>query len=602
MIPFGRELKSVWPYFIIALLIVLVYLPTFSGEFILDDRVLIEKNPYIKALHSPVSYFIQEDGITDNSNSGDSHTGYYRPLINLTYSIDYHVWGLNAAGFRITNLFLHLCCCFFLFCLLEFFIKNRTAALLATLIFAMHPVNTEAVSWVVARNNIIVTMFSISTVLFYAKGWESGKLSDWLVSVLSFSLAVFCKEVGLMVLPILFLYQRLLSRTRRNIHMELIGYLPFIATVVVYFLLRKSVTTSYISPSEMSGFLTRIYFVPYVILWNLKLILLPHGLHSFVIVYPSTYLNWQAFAGFVYVGLSGVFVWKQRQNKLMVFSLLSFYIALFPTLNIFPHSAISLLSMRWLYFPMVFLLIIFACLIKSILKLSAVTKVSVLCSIFIYLGTYSYLLNSRLWHNEDNFYKQEVLGFQNHYYAGGLAELFYNKAEYHKADAFFQLAIKHFPQRAIHYINYSALLTDTDRPDAALAYLEKSRFLFKTPKTQGEWFNNMGAAYFRLGNYDDSLKNFLAAIEYCPEEIDFRVNLGGAYTAVGDYVKGAFVLEKTLEMAKDLPVLRKNLALNYILLKRYEEAMAIMQPVSKEDWAKYGFQKIFEKARKGLSK
>ncbi len=83
----------------------LVYLPTFSGDFILDDRPLIQNNPYVKTFHSPFSYFAQEDGVTDELDTGDYHTGYYRPLINLTYSLDYQLWGLNAAGFRVTNLF-----------------------------------------------------------------------------------------------------------------------------------------------------------------------------------------------------------------------------------------------------------------------------------------------------------------------------------------------------------------------------------------------------------------------------------------------------------------------------------------------------------------
>ena len=61
---------------IIALLALIVYLPTFTGDFILDDRSLIEKNPYIKEMHSIGSYLSQEDGITDEEDLGIHHTGY----------------------------------------------------------------------------------------------------------------------------------------------------------------------------------------------------------------------------------------------------------------------------------------------------------------------------------------------------------------------------------------------------------------------------------------------------------------------------------------------------------------------------------------------
>ena len=268
------------------ILVVIVYFPTFWGGFILDDRPLIEKNPYIRTLHSPISFFVQEDGVTDKFDAEDYHTGYYRPLINLTYSIDYKLWGLSAPGFRATNLFLHLICCFVLFHFLKFLVNDRCAALWATLIFAVHPVNTETVSWIAARNNILVTMFSVFSLFFYIKGWEEGRILNRVASVLTFALAILSKEMGLMVIPMFFLYQRLLSRTKRNVYEEVLSYLPFIMIAVGYFFLRKVVTASYLSPSEMAGFWNRVCFAPYVVLWNLRLIFVPYGLHSLVVDYP----------------------------------------------------------------------------------------------------------------------------------------------------------------------------------------------------------------------------------------------------------------------------------------------------------------------------
>ena len=581
-------------------LVVLVYLPTFSGEFILDDRPLIQNNPYVKALHSPISYLAQEDGVTDGVDTGDYHTGYYRPLLNLTYSFDHKLWGLSAPGFRATNLFLHIICCFVLFHFLQFLINDRHAALWATLIFAIHPVNTETVSWIASRNNILVTIFSMSSLFFYIKGWEKGGRLSCMASVLTFALAVLSKEMGLMVVPLFFLYQRLLSLTRRNVYEELLSYLPFIIVMVGYFVLRKGVTASYFSPSEMAGFWNRVCLAPYVILWNLRLIFLPYGLHSFVVDYPATYLSWQFLAGLCYTGFLGIFIWKQRKNRLMIFSVLSFHVALFPTLSIVPTSAVTLVSMRWLYFPMVFLSFVIAQGVRDLLKTNSFITRGVICSILVYLGSYSYILNSSLWYNEDNFFRQEVFGFRNYYYAGGLAENLLDKKEYHEAEEFFQLAIQHYPREAINYIKYSFLLMDTGRPDVALAYLEKAKPLSKTRKRRGQWYNNVGAAHFRLGNYNESLNNFLKAVKYCPSEIEYCINLGGAYTATGDYAKGASVLEKALEIAPDSAALRKNLALTYIQMKRYRDAMTVLQGIPKKEWGKHGIQKLFEQTQAGF--
>lgn len=597
-----KKFLEFWPYVLVMVLIILVYLPTFSGGFLIDDRLLIQNNPYIQTLHSPISYLTQEDGITDEDCTGDYHTGYYRPLINLTYSIDYKLWGLSAPGFRTTNLLLHIICCFVLFHFLQLLINDRHAALWATLIFAIHPVNTETVSWIASRNNILVTVFSISSLFFYIKGWEEESSLNWVASVLTFALAILSKEMGLMVVPMLFLYQRLLCRTRRNVREELLSYVPFIMVTVAYFFLRKAVTASYFSPSEMAGFWNRVCFAPYLVLWDLRLIFLPYGLHSFVVDYPGTYLNWHFLAGLCYTVFLCVFTWKKRKNRLMIFSVLSFHVALFPTLNIVPTSAITLVSMRWLYFSMAFLLLACDQVIRKLLKTSRFVSLSILCSILVYLGGYSYILNNSLWHNEDEFFRQEVLGFHNNYYAGGLAENFLDKKEYQEAEGFFQLAIQHYPRKAINYINYSALLTDTGRPDVALGYLKKAKTLFMTPSNRGQWCNNMGAAHFQLENYDEALKYLTEAIAHCPSNIEYRSNLGGSHTANREYAKGASVLEKALKIAPDYASLRKNLALTYIQMKRYRDAMIVLQGIPEKDWERYGVQKLLEQAQLGLEK
>lgn len=158
-------------------------MPTFRGEFILDDNPLIKNNPYIKKTQSIVSYLTQEDGISDKRDmEGNYHTGYYRPLINVSYWIDYRIWGMNAPGFRTTNLILHLLSCFVLYHLVLLFVNDQRAAFLATLLFSLHPANTESVSLVVARNNILVTLFSLLSFYFYLKARESGGYLKILIS------------------------------------------------------------------------------------------------------------------------------------------------------------------------------------------------------------------------------------------------------------------------------------------------------------------------------------------------------------------------------------------------------------------------------------
>ncbi len=596
-----KTIFCLWPYALIGGLVILAYLPTLWGEFILDDHPLIKSNPYVRALQSPVSYLTQEDGITDKSDTGDYHTGYYRPLINLSYSVDYKLWGMNPSGFRATNLLLHILCCLVLFYFVELLVNDRQGALWVTLIFALHPANTESVSWIGSRDNILVAIFSLSSLIFYIRGCKDGNRLKQAASVLAFVLAILSKELGLMMIPIFFLYQRILSGKDRNGPGEWVSYLPFVMVMIAYLFLRKLITTAYLSPSQMADVWQRIFFATYLILWDLRLILLPYALHSFVVGYPSTYLGWEFLAGLCYTGILGILMWKQRKNDTVLFSVLSFHVVLFPILNIIPTSAISLVSMRWIYFPMTFLSPAGAQLIKGLLREKRFVTRAVLCSVIVYLGGYSYVLNSTLWNSEDNFFRQEVLNFGNYYYAGGLAENLQDKQEYEMAERYFYLAIRHYPLEAINYINFSALLTDTGRPDMALDYLQKARALRMTRKRRGEWFNNMGVAYFQLGNYHEAVKDLVEAVRYCPGQVQYLTNLGGSYTAMGDYEKAIAVLKRGLDIDSDAVPLRKNLAMTYIRMERYKDALNTLEKIPQGKWKRHGLKGLLKEARQGLA-
>ena len=572
--------QTLFSYSIISLFVAAVYIPTFSGEFILDDNPLIKNNPYIKEAHSLSSYLAQEDGITDVTGSaGNYHTGYYRPLISLSYRIDYKIWGMKAPGFRTTNLIVHLLTCLVLYHLMLLFVNDQKAALLAALLFSVHPVNTEAVSWITSRNNIFVTLFSLLSFYSYLKARGSMWYLRTVISAFCFMLAVVSKEFALMLLPIMFLYERFVGERKKAIHKELFGYLPFMLILVIYFFLRQSATGALLSPKHVHSLGPNIYFAPYVIVHYLNCVFFPYRLHSFSVGYPASFLDWKAFVSILVLLLVGIILWRKRKNKWLVFSILSFLVSLFPVLNIIPTSASSLTAMRWLYFPMSFIFIAVAWVIQESLSKRRHLALCFFSVVLIYLGFYSYTLNERLWKNERDFLHREVLEFNNPLYYSGLAELYLNEKKYRDAEEYFRRSLKYDRNQTRSYINYSALLIETDRSEAALSLLNKAKSLTMTHDERGEWFNNVGMAHFKLKNLEEALKNFLKAVKYRPGQPLFWGNLGGAYGAMGDYTNAVSSLEKGLEMAPDSVDLRKNLALTYMKMKNYEGAIEILEKI-----------------------
>ncbi|MCK4789564.1 MAG: tetratricopeptide repeat protein [Desulfobacteraceae bacterium] len=555
--------RAFLPYILISLIVSVVYLPTFTGSFILDDNPLIRNNRYIREAQPVYSHLAREDGITDSQETKDSHTGYYRPLTSLSYWLDCRLWGMTPEGFRATNLILHLLTCFLLFRFLLFLVNDRQAAFWVTLLYAIHPVNTGSVSWVSARNNILVTLLVLSSVHCYLKRWEGAISLSFIASVLFFAMAVLSKEFGLLVLPCIFFYNRFLSVKRRDISQELISYLPFILVLTAYFLLRKLVTGAWLTPSDAADFWKRVYFATYLVAWNLKLVFAPYGLHSFIVGYPADYLNWQAIASFCGMALLGLILWQTRKNKLLTFSVFSFLVALLPILNIIPTSAVTLISTRWLYLPMIFLCLAATPFIGRSLKRNRFLTISILIPVLVYAGTYSFILNKYLWHDEDAFFRQEVFHFNNYFYAGGLAENLFNSKDYQQAERYFKMAIKHYPGEAGNYINYSALLTETGRPEAAIALLEQAKSLSMNRKKRGEWHNNIGTAYFHLRKHTEALEHYRKAIVFLPDESQFWANIGATYGEMGDYDNCVSALNKGLSITPDSVQLRKNLAVAY---------------------------------------
>jgi len=566
--------------------------------FILDDNSLIKNNPYIKKIQPITSYLAQEDGITDRRDARIYHTGYYRPLVNVTYWLDYRLWGMSAPGFRTTNLILHLLTCLLLFKVLVFLTDDRQACFFATVLFALHPVNTESISLIVSRNNILVTIFAIASFYFYLKGFRNDSYADMSFSILFFVAAILTKEFGLMVLPIFFLYHRLLSKGKGNILKELISYLPFLLILIFYFMARKGVTDSLLTPSDMEHVWSRIYFSPYLILLNLKLVFFPYELHSFALSYPPTFFDWYAILSIAFFLLIATALWIARKNKLLIFSGLSFLVTIFPVLNIIPTASISLIAMRWLYFPFVFISVSVAWVIQKAIVRRKMLTTSLLCVFMCYLGVYSYILNKNLWHDEDSFFNREVKGFNNYLYAGGLAESLLDMRNYQEAEKYFRIAIKSYPNQAKNYINYSALLIETGRMNEALLFLNKAKPLTMIHSERGEWFNNLGMLDSKLGKREDAIRNFKEAVLFNPNEPQFWANLGGAYGSRGDYESSLIALKKGLEIGPDSLTVRKNLAVTYIRMKEYEKAIAVLEEVSPKERTEIGISDLLLKAQK----
>jgi len=566
--------KKLFPYLLICLSVLAVYLPSFTGDFILDDHPLIENNSYIKEWHSIASYLSQEDGI--DADSGNRHTGYYRPLVNPSYTADYKIWGMNGPGFRITNLILHLSACFALFIFYVRILNKRDTALCLALIFSLHPMVTETVSWVASRNNMLVTLFGILSFYFYIRAYRSERYFFYIMSILFFTLSVFSKEFGLMLLPIFFLYQRTLNTQKIDITKELREYIPYVLVGVLYFIFRQNVIGSFLSPKGLPDLLEKVYNVPYILLLNLRVIFLPYNLHCYTTNMPDRFFSTGTLGGIICFIPAMFLLWKFRKNRLLLFSALSFLMAIFPVAGIIPTSAPSIIAMRWLYFPAIFILIVLAEPLNRLIRSKGRAAFFIIGCIILYLGINSWMLNRHLWHSEKIFYRQEVFHFKNLYSYDGLARIYFDEGNFSLAEKCFLESFRLGVNRTINYIEYAVILMERGEVKKALSNLKNAEACYPNKSEFGMICNHRGLAYLKLKELDRAYEELNKAVMFSPQAPLFLENLGVVCGEMGDHAKAIDSFKKAIRLQSKSENIYNNLALSYILNNECQKAVSLL--------------------------
>ncbi len=177
----------------------LVYANTLRNGFVWDDHAVIEANAFLKDSSNlgrilRPDYFLSAQEIQDGA----------RPMVLLSFLLDRALWLEQPAGYHLSNLMLHAACSLLVFLLGLRFLSAR-AALAAGLLFAVHPVNSEAVNQISFRADLMSTFFVLSALLAYAltrppsREWEGGAQNFILIAVsgLFYFLGLLSKEMAI---------------------------------------------------------------------------------------------------------------------------------------------------------------------------------------------------------------------------------------------------------------------------------------------------------------------------------------------------------------------------------------------------------------------
>lgn len=355
---------------------ILVYLNTLGNGFAYDDVVIVEKNPLLRSITNIPKLF--QVGYWDHWVTGSAS---YRPVLMTTFALNFFITGPSPWGFHLVNILLHAANVWLVFTLLCRYQVSQALALMAAILFAIHPVHTEAVANIVGRGEVLATFgFGLAWLCWKKRETSENPIQRvglYLCAVVSYLAGMLSKE-PIIILPVLLFsldvvrenpersFQRLLPRLPRLIW----PYLGFVVAVGVYFGMRFMAgqgldqhPASKIQEMASLTFWGRCATMASMSLEWARLLTIGYPLrpfydpNHFAVVSQFTLRSWVGLVGIL--GLIVIAVKAYRQYPLVTFAIFFWFVTISVVSNIVVLIG-SIIAERQLYLPSVGAVILIA--------------------------------------------------------------------------------------------------------------------------------------------------------------------------------------------------------------------------------------------------
>lgn len=519
---------------VIAILIIIsigVYANTLQNDFVYDDLFQVVRNEWIRDIRNIPEILTSTVWSFEKSYIPSN---YYRPMMHIIYMVDYHIFGLTPWGFHLTNILFHSLNSVLVF-LITSHLLDAPLALVAALLFATHPIHTEAVAWIGGIPDLTLTFFFLLAFYLHIKSGQSilgtGTPANrslfssfYLLSLVFYSLSLLSKEPAI-VLPLLLMVYDYFVRKKplTPINEWLKRYTPYLIVGVIYLLLRTYALGG-IAPlrqgyPKLNNFQYFINVFPLLILY-LKKLILPTNLNAFYTFHPVYFIFEirTIFSLALAFFLISFLYWVNRTNEKILFVLLWIIIPLAPVLYI-PVLGKNPFTERYLYLSSVGFVILVSMAIKKIalsaaLNSKSLITFSIALPIIILYSAITVERNS-VWKDEYTLWTDTVKKSPDssivHY---NLGIVYAEKKLLDEAINEFKEAIKISPNYADAYYNLGLMYDEKGLTDLAIAVYEMTVRL--DPKSADAHYN-LGLIYLEKSLYDQALYEFREALRIKPD-------------------------------------------------------------------------------------
>ena len=558
-----HELQTAHCVIGLLILVLAIYANSFGNQFTnWDDKKLVLENPQVTEFDF-VATFVPVPG----------HT--YQPLRVLSYAIDYGIWGDNPLGYHIGNTVLHALASIFLFLAMARLLPNRGMALLVALLFAVHPVNVESVSWISSRKYGLLATFGFLSLYCYLRSPQKGMAIGAAVAM---ALAMMSSPFGI-VLPALFV---LIDLCRCELRKRVKLLLPIaIAAAVVVPMILIGLFGGGGGPSvehHVEGKPHWTFFTTLRVLFDYGVNLtLPLFLNN---KYPN-HMDQSLFAPGPLIGLFGCLAlgwlvvkrWRCG-DRMPAMCAGWFFIAWLPVSNLVPTS--TTMADRYLYLPAVGVFMGLAFALNALIARKPEWRQAVFIAVGVILLAHCGFTVKRntVWKNNltlwaDCLAKDEKNPIGQNNYGDALREF----GDIETAAIHYQRSLDLYEPHSEAHQNMGVYLIRKERWEEAVKHLRRA--LEIRDHYAAAW-SNLGVCLMNLGDTQEAASCFDRAEQLDPRMDDYPLNHALARLQLGEYEKASEAFERALALDHS-PLRAREIGGTLVASSRFEDALPYLR-------------------------
>lgn len=388
-----------------------VYSRSLFCGFVRDDVPQIVNNPQVQSWQ----YLSQILTSRLWNHMARSNALFYRPLFSLWMLVIDTLGGLAPWFWHLSSILLHVACTYLVFRLSRRLIGSEVGAALAALLFAVHPIHVDAVTWVSASNELLFTALLLGAMLVLLVPQESGDRWPILLSAVLYFTGLFAKETGVTLIVILFAMAWIRLRDRQanwSQRLFLAGG-PHVAATGAYLIIRWSVMHGVGVENGEHSWRSVFFSSPSIMLFYLQKLIMPVGLSGGYVnrVYSSPtiafWLPLTAILSFIFLMTWLAF----RANRIFGFSAALILLPLLPPLaaiRLYPQGDMT--HDRYLYLPSVGLCLLIGVLVPRILEASRSARIAAASVLTVVLVAFSVttFAQQRYYDDDVTFLQREI--------------------------------------------------------------------------------------------------------------------------------------------------------------------------------------------------